>query len=127
MNIHYQIWNLITYPFPNFNCEAVEVCELISDRVCNYISILGLKIVHVSKGAHKTVQVSHLNTNTRQVAIHTSMALTYDTRGRRSLMDAAWVVIVSTVSSPSVTRAGTALMSIQKDTHDKTTTKQLGM
>ena len=24
--VHYRVWNEITYPFPNFNSAAVEVC-----------------------------------------------------------------------------------------------------
>ncbi len=37
------------------------------------------------------------------------------------------VVTVSTVSNPIVVRAGTALESIQKDTHDIITDRMLGM
>ena len=29
--IHYELWDKITYPFPNFNCAAVEVWEWISN------------------------------------------------------------------------------------------------
>ena len=55
-------------------------------------------------------------TKQRQVDIHTSMAFVYDTLGSRLLMPELCVVIVSTVRSPRVIRAGTALWSIQKDT-----------
>ena len=29
--IHHNMWNEITYPFPNFNSAIVEVCEWISN------------------------------------------------------------------------------------------------
>ena len=38
------VWDEITYPIPNFNNEAVEVYN-----VCNYLSMLGLKLNDVSK------------------------------------------------------------------------------
>ena len=44
----------ITYPFPN-NSVAVEVWEWISNSshiywACDHLSMLGLKVIHVSKG-----------------------------------------------------------------------------
>ena len=47
--------------------------------------------------------------------------------GSLALIPDCWVVMVSTVSSPSDTRAGTAWMSIQNDTHDRMTINTLGM
>ena len=49
-----QVWDQITYPFPNFN-GITEVWEWISNFTpqfyngCNYLSILGSKLIHVSK------------------------------------------------------------------------------
>ena len=43
---------------------------------------------------------SAANTNTRHIDIHTSIALTYETRGSDALMNVDWVVVVSTVSRP---------------------------
>ena len=43
-----------TYPFPNFNDTAVEVGERVSNfiltlyRTCDYLSMLGLRLIHVS-------------------------------------------------------------------------------
>ena len=51
------VWDEITYPFPNFNGTAVEVWEWISNFIlltfyngCNYLSMLSLKSIYVSKG-----------------------------------------------------------------------------
>ena len=56
--IRYKVWDEINYPFLNFNCVIVEVLEWISYFTptlywaCNYLSILGLKLNHVSKRGH---------------------------------------------------------------------------
>ena len=54
--IHYQMWDEITNPFPNFNGATVEVWEWISNLFypifhwsCHYLCMLGLKLTHVSK------------------------------------------------------------------------------
>ena len=44
----------INYPFPNFNGGAIEVRERISNFISfywtyDYVSMLGLKLIHVSK------------------------------------------------------------------------------
>ena len=51
-----QVWDEITYPFPNFNGCTMEVWEWISNFIphtlyngCNYLPMLGLKLIHVSK------------------------------------------------------------------------------
>ena len=31
--IHYNVWDKITYPFPNFNCATIEVWEWISNFI----------------------------------------------------------------------------------------------
>ena len=53
--VHCKVWDEITYPFPNFNGGTVEVWEWISNFIppftswaCDYISMLGLKLNHVS-------------------------------------------------------------------------------
>ena len=57
-NIHYKLWDEITYPFLNFNGATVEVLEWINNIIphittgCNYLSMLGLKLNHVSKSGH---------------------------------------------------------------------------
>ena len=49
------MWDEITYPFPNFNGCTVGVWEWISNFtpshywVCDYLSMLGLKLKHLSK------------------------------------------------------------------------------
>ena len=51
--LHYKVWGEITYPPPNFIGAAVEVWEWISyaiqNWVCDYLSMLGLQLIHVSK------------------------------------------------------------------------------
>ena len=55
--IHHKVWDEITYPIRNFNGCTVEVWE--KDKQfhptlyngCNYLSMLGLKLNHVSKRA----------------------------------------------------------------------------
>ena len=53
LQINYNVWDEITYPFLNFNGFAVEVWEWISNfgahRVYDYLTMLGLKLIHVSK------------------------------------------------------------------------------
>ena len=53
-HICHNVWDEITYPFPNFNSVAVEVWEWIgnfmSHRICEYLSMLRLKWNHVNKG-----------------------------------------------------------------------------
>ena len=48
-----KVWGEITYPFPNFNGCTVEVWEWINHFTfyngCNYASVLGLKLIYVSK------------------------------------------------------------------------------
>ena len=50
-----EVWDEITYPFPNFNGATVEVWEGINNFIpyfgCNCLSMMGLKLNHVSKGA----------------------------------------------------------------------------
>ena len=43
--------NEITYPFSNFNGATAEVYEWISNfyQACDYLSMLGLKLIHVIK------------------------------------------------------------------------------
>ena len=54
----------ITYPFSNFNGCTVEVWEWKSNFVldfyngCNYFSVLGLNLNHVSKRGHRGVKTS---------------------------------------------------------------------
>jgi len=54
------------------------------------------------------------------------MALVYATGGSELLMDAVCVDMVSSVVTPSDTRAGTAFGSSQKLTHDTMTNMQHG-
>ena len=50
-----KVWDKITYPFPNFNSCTVDVLGM--DKLfhptlyngCNYLSMLGFKLIHVSK------------------------------------------------------------------------------
>ena len=48
----------ITYPFLNFNGATVEVKEWISNFIphfkgaCGYLSMIGLKLIHVSKSGY---------------------------------------------------------------------------
>ena len=65
-------------------------------------------------------------TNTRQVAIQTSIALVRDTDGMFRFTPELWVVMVRMVRIPREILAGTASMSIQKDTQDRMTTRRLG-
>ena len=46
--IHYKIWDEITYPFLNFNASTVY-------WACNYLSMLGLKLIHVSRSGHRSL------------------------------------------------------------------------
>ena len=70
--------------------------------------------------------ISAANTNRRHVAIHTSMALIYDTRGRVARAPELWVVMVRTVNKPKEIRAGTASTFNQNETQDKQTMRKLG-
>jgi hypothetical protein len=52
--------------------------------------------------------------------------LIYETLGSEARAAPLMVVVVSTVNSPIDTRAGDASTLIQKDTHDRITTRILG-
>ena len=57
---YYNVWDEITYPFLNFNSATVEVYEWIKSHptlycACDYLSMLGLKLNHVSKRGHCSV------------------------------------------------------------------------
>ena len=59
--IHFKVWGEITYPFQNVNCTAVQILEWISHsshfyRAWNYLSMLGLKLIQVSKLGPRDVQ-----------------------------------------------------------------------
>ena len=52
--MHSKVWDEIIYPFPNFNGCTVEVWEWLNNFTphyngCNYLSMLGLKLIHFSK------------------------------------------------------------------------------
>ena len=55
--MHYKVWDEITFPFPNFN-SAVEVWEWTSkfipqfNRKYDFLSMLGVKLIHVDKSGH---------------------------------------------------------------------------
>ena len=48
-----KVWHEITYPSPNYNGATVDVWERVHDATlnngCNYLSMMGLKLIHVSK------------------------------------------------------------------------------
>ena len=44
-----KVWDEITDPLPYFNSCAVEVREWIINNGCDYLSILGLKLIRMSK------------------------------------------------------------------------------
>ena len=56
-----KIWNDITYPFPNFNgrnCWSLGMDKwfhLTLHDLCNYLSMLWLKLIHVNKWDHSTM------------------------------------------------------------------------
>ena len=47
--MHYKVWDEITYPFPNLNGCTDEVWEATLNCACDYLSMPGLKLIHVSK------------------------------------------------------------------------------
>ena len=53
--------------------------------------------------------------------------LVYETGGSELLIPVVWVAIVKRVVTPRETRAGTALASSQKETHETMTNMQHGM
>ena len=64
------MWDEIANPFPNFNGAAIEVWEWISNlishyRTCDYLSMLGLMMIHVIKRGpwcHLTPQLTQEQT-----------------------------------------------------------------
>jgi len=66
------------------------------------------------------------NTNTRQVAIQTSMALVKEPAGMLRRRPLLCVVMVRMVRMLSDVRAGADSRSIQNDNHDSRTTRKLG-
>ena len=59
-----EVWGEIGYPFPNFKGCTVEVWEWIDNFIphlvngCNYLSILGLKLIVLAQGAPGPIFVS---------------------------------------------------------------------
>lgn len=64
---------------------------------------------------------------TKQVPRYTSIDLTYDILGRAAFVEDMSVVMVSTVVTPSCTRAGVALRFNQNDTQEMMTINPDGM
>ena len=63
--IHYETWDEITYPSPNFNGCTVEVWEWISNtlyQACDYLSLLGLKLIRVSERGPSWLLINFLGT-----------------------------------------------------------------
>ena len=60
-----KLWDKITCPFPNFNSCTVEVWGWISNFIthfcngCNHLSMLRLKLIHVSKGQDDVIKWQH--------------------------------------------------------------------
>ena len=81
----------------------------------------------LARALTKAYSTSAMNTNIMHTDIHTSMALGYDTRGMELLEPVSCVVMVSTVVTPRVIRAGTASMPIQKETQESVTMRMEGM
>ena len=57
-----KMWEEITYPFLNFIGATVEVYEWISNFIpqndgCNYLSMLGFKLIHVSKSGPQAISI----------------------------------------------------------------------
>ena len=54
------MWDEITYPFPNFNGCTIEVWDkwfhLTLYLACDYLSVLGLKLIDVCKRSHRGPQ-----------------------------------------------------------------------
>lgn len=67
------------------------------------------------------------NTITKHVPKYTSIDLTYEILGNAAFVDDISVVMVSTVVTPSATRAGVAFLFNQKLTHEMITIKPDGM
>ena len=54
--MHHKVWDEVIHPFPNINGTAVDVCLAMDKQfhptpqwACDYISMLGLKLIYVSK------------------------------------------------------------------------------
>ena len=49
--IHFKMWDEITYPFPNFNCAAIELWEWLSNFIPHFtghvISVLKADVSHI--------------------------------------------------------------------------------
>ena len=60
------VWDKISYPFLNFNSATVEVKELIRNFIphftgaCDYLYMLGLKLIHVSKQGRWSLAITML-------------------------------------------------------------------
>ena len=55
--IHHRVWGKITFAYQTFHSFNIEVKEWIRkfiprDNVCNYVSMQGLKLIHISKMVH---------------------------------------------------------------------------
>lgn len=107
------------------NSMCDKVCEFsfsIFFNFFNFFAIFQFNFFVFSFACYCFVNVFLPNklakTITKHVPRYTSMDLTYEIFGRAALVDDISVVIVSTVVTPSATRAGVALRLSQNDTHD---------
>ena len=69
------MWDEITYPFPNFNGATVDVWEWDKQfhftlyNICNYLSMLGLKLIHVSQRDPRTSAAMVLTKQSKLVPV----------------------------------------------------------
>ena len=81
--IHYKMWDEITYPFPNFNGCTVEVWEWISNIIphftgeCDYLSMLGIKLIHVTKCAPGVSLPTGIILKTNEAVINIYVSVVY--------------------------------------------------
>ena len=120
---------------PSASCVAIVLCLFLSKARCR-TSLANLNSFFIIIPLCDPFRVSTLaiansisaaKTNTKQVAIHMSIALVYDTRGSDAFTLELWVEIVRTDKTPRVTLPGTEFTFNQKDTHDNMTISRVGM
>ena len=78
--IHYTVWDEITYPFPNFNGDTIEVWEWISNFNPHFIwhvityPCWNVDLIHVSKRGCSHVSTNGLGIKTVFICIHIKLS-----------------------------------------------------
>ena len=94
--IHYKEWGDIRYPFPNFKGAIIEVWEWIRFHptlygACDYLSMLGLKLIHVGIKGPGIIADKHLSSQV--IELHFTISPPFRPSWQKWQAQHTWTVI----------------------------------